>query len=518
MASASLEQGIAQALAYWRLVVNHKWHILIGTFTLTLLFSVVIAKLPSKYEATTTILVNPQEVPEKYVSPGVTSDPSSRLNIITQQVLSRTRLQQVIDKFNLYSELRKSDSSEEIIARMRDDITIQVKQSTGPEPTISTFTLSYIGTNPVLVAQVANELAASFIRWNIGTRVQQVNGTQDFLGSELQVAKQNLEKQEEALRQFKMKHLGETPDQEASNLQAMSSLRTALETNGEAMNRLDEQRILLTRSVEPTTTLGPAPSVDLTERGRLELQKRQVETSLQELHQSYSDRHPDVIRATRRLAEINAQLAKLPPDPSPGDPAKDKGEVSPVAVRLELIDKEMKRRASEQSQLESEMAAYQQKIAAAPLREQQLVELTRNYETSKKHYQDLLDSTFNIGMAADLEQKQKAERFTVLDLAQAPQKPVKPKRKLLLAMSGLGALALSLLGVVVKNALNSSVKTEMDLKSLLPAGVRIIGLIPQIEIAADARRTRRFAICSSMICLLLCAALGTVLWSIRHHP
>ncbi|MBV9180064.1 MAG: hypothetical protein JO356_02020 [Acidobacteria bacterium] len=516
MASASQEQGILEALAYWRLVVHYRWQVLISTFALTLLFTLAIAKWRSQYEGTTTILVNPQQVPEKYVSPAVSADPSSRLNIITQQVLSRTRLEEVIRKFDLYKERRKSQSPEEIIEKMRDDIGIQVKQGSGPE--LSTFTLSYTGTDPQLVAKVANELASSFIRWNVSSRVQQVNGTQDFLSSELEVAKQNLQKQEEALREFKMKHLGETPDQETSNLQALAGLRTALEANVDAMNRLDEQRILLKHSLDPATAVSGTPNVELTDRGRLELEKREVETSIQQLRENYSVRHPDVIRATRRLAEIDTRLASLPPDPSPDEGNKTKDEASPVAVRLDLIDKELQRRASEQIQLESEIATYRQKIAAAPLREEQLVELTRNYETSKKHYQDLLDSTFNIGMAADLEQKQKGERFMVLDFAQAPQKPVKPNRALLIPISAFVALGLSILGIVVKNMLDPSVKTETDLKSLLPTGVSIIGLIPRIEVAADSQRARRFAIFSSAICLLLCVAITTVVWSIRHNP
>jgi polysaccharide biosynthesis transport protein len=511
MADVSSENGIERALAYWRLVCNHKWRILVGTFTLTLLFTMIIAKLPNLYEAMTTILVNPQQVPEKYVTPAVSSDPYSRLNTITQQVLSRSRLQEIINKFDLYSDRRKSLSAEELIEKMRKDITIQVKQGSGPE--LSSFTLTYVGKKPALVAEVANELATSFIRWNISSRELQVTGTKDFLSSELEAAKQNLQRQESKLVQFKVSHPGETPDQMTSNFQALSGLRTALEANADSMNRLDEQRMLLKRLAE-VTSLDASPDRSLTERGRLQSEKRQLETTIQGLRQHYFDRYPDVVKATHRLEEISDQLESLPEEDTDHG-SNTGGKDSAASVRLELIDKEMKRLESEQDQIQSQIAAYEAKIAEAPLLEQQIVELTRDYDISKQHYQSLLDSTFNISMAADLEQKQKGERFTVLDLAQVPQKPAKPKRKLLIPLSGFVALGLSIFGALAKDTINPAVKTEMELKSLLPTGVWVLGQVPRIEIASDARRRRRWAILAFVVCVVLCLATISVIWDIR---
>src|ERR1700756_1225087 len=136
--NVSIDQTLVQVLEYYRLVQRHKWAILIGTLLITLACTVVIARLPNIYEATTTILVDPQQIPEKYVSPAVSLDPGNRLNLITQQVLSRTRLQAIIDNLNLYPDLRKTASPEEVIEEMRRNVTIQVKQGSGAE--LSTFT------------------------------------------------------------------------------------------------------------------------------------------------------------------------------------------------------------------------------------------------------------------------------------------------------------------------------------------------------------------------------------------
>lgn len=511
MPSQSLSEMISRGREYWRLVARHKWETLVSTLALTTLFTAIIAKLPNIYEAVTTILVDPQQVPEKYVSPAVVSDPYARLNTITQQVLSRTRLAEIIEKFDLYKELRGSKSAEELIEDMRRDITIQVKQGSGPE--LSTFTITYQGKQPVLVAQVANELATSFIQWNISSREQRVTGTKDFVFSELQVAKQNLEQQEDRLRQFKMEHLGETPDQLPNNFQALAGLRSALQANSDAMNRLDEQRMLQARLAEVVPPNAVA-NVELTERQRLEFEKRQLEANIQHLRERYADRYPDVVKAARRLEEVNARLASLPPETTE-QKSQFMATVSSGDVSADHADREFKRLQAEQAQIQSQIVAYQAKIDITPVREQQLLQLTRNYDTSKQHYQVLLDKSFNISMAVDLEQKQKAERFTVLDEAQVPEKPVRPRRKLFAFLSGWIALGLSVGFVTIKETLSPALKTEMEVKSMLPIGVPIVVLIPHVPAPGDSYRNRRRAIVASLICVVLCVVLTGVLWKVH---
>lgn len=515
MEPVSNEKAIAQALEYLRLVFKHKWQIAVGSMALTLALTVLIAKLPNVYEATTTILVDPQQVPEKYVMPVVSSDPYARLNTITQQVLSRTRLEFIINNLGLYADKRASLSPEELVEKMREDITIQVKQGSGPE--LSTFTITYEGRDAKKVAQVANELATSFIDWNVNTREQQVTGTKEFLSSELDEAKHSLEQQEDKLRQFKMSHLGEMPDQTANNLQAIAGLRTALQTNSDALNRLEQEKLLLTRLPDQVPSTGVSVPLVLTERASLELEKRQLSAKIEQLLEHYSERYPDVIRAQHRLQEITARLSALPPDPSPDDSGHTaaNGEEAANTVRLELNQKEMNRLNGEQKRIQDQIAGYQEKVDAAPLREEQLVELSRNYDISKQHYQALLDKSFNLDMAADLEQKQKGERFTVLDSAQVPTKPVKPRRKMLIPVSFMFSFGLAILVVLALETLNPAVKSETELKSLMPGNVKLIGLVPQIEIPSDRQRRHLWIALASFTCLLLSAAELMVLWKLH---
>jgi uncharacterized protein involved in exopolysaccharide biosynthesis len=246
----------------------------------------------------------------------------------------------------------------------------------------------------------------------------------------------------------------------------------------------------------------------------LEAEKRQVESDLRRLRETYSDKYPDVIKSERRLQQVVAELNSLPPD-SVNDNSGAASEASTTSVRLELIDKDLKRLKTEQNRIQEQMSAYQAKADAAPLREQQLVELNRNYEVSKQHYQALLDKSFNIEMAVSLEQKQKGERFTVLDSAQVPERPVKPKRKMLLCVALLVSLAFPCFVVVSKELLSSTIKSDVELKALIPNRVRIIGQIPHIEAAVDRQRSLWLGSVAIFASILLCAYSAWLVWQMR---
>src|ERR1700743_696389 len=186
--------GADQLKAFMNSVRHYRGWIFLGTVLLSLAGCAVVLLMPDRYKASTTILVDPQKVSEKYVSSTINSDPTQRLTTITQQVLSTTRLQQIIDDMQLYPELRGKVSREELIELMRKDINITVKQSAGNG--LSAFTIEYEGRQRQQVAQVANQLAGSFIEWNEKSREQQAQDTTEFLAAQLKEAKQNLEEKQ----------------------------------------------------------------------------------------------------------------------------------------------------------------------------------------------------------------------------------------------------------------------------------------------------------------------------------
>jgi polysaccharide chain length determinant protein (PEP-CTERM system associated) len=489
-----------QLLAFWSSVRHYRGWIFLGTVLFSLVGFTFVLLMPDRYKASTTILVDPQKVSEKYVSPTVNSDPGQRLTTITQQVLSSTRLQQIIDDMQLYPELRGKTSREELIDLMRKDITITVKQ--GSSSGLSAFTIEYEGRQRQQVAQVANQLASSFIEWNVKSREQQSQDTTEFLDAQLKEAKQNLEAQEARLSAFKMRHLGEMPEQQPANMQALTQLQGQFQANADALNRLEVERTLLSRGLESTTSSTVKTVPVVTERQKLEGERRQLKSQLQDLQNRYTSAHPEVVDTASRLQRVEERLKALPSDPPIVAEVQDN---TAVTVRLQLIDRETKRLNDDQQRITSQMASYRSKVDAVPVREQEMAELNRNYSVSKEHYQSLLDKTFSAGMAADLEKKQQAEHFTILDIAQVPEKPFKPKRAMLFAGAFIFALALSLMLAYLKDMLTGTLKLERELKAMLPANVPLLAAVPQLESAADRRRSIRFAVFAVVIALVGCA-------------
>lgn len=464
---------------------------------------VSVSLLPNIYRATTTVLVDPQKIPERYVASTITSDPNARLNTLTQQVLSSSRLQEIIERYNLYSNVRQTSSSEEVIEYMRSKTKIDIKPN--PEQGLSSFSISYENTDRAIVAVVTNQLAASFIAWNLKARQQQAFGTTQFLSTELDEAKRSLEEQESALQAYRLQHAGATPDALTGNLQALSRLQAESESNEDAISRLDQERILLTQTRSSDPHVSP-----LTERDRLIQDERRLEEELLALKRQFTDSYPDVISTKEQIHDVRARLAAIPESSSAADHLD-----STTKVRLTLIERELQRHKELKSNLHAQIRSFQAKVDSVPILESHLAELTRNYEGSRQNYQSLLDKTLSAGMSEQLEKKQQAERFMILDPAKTPEKPFKPKR---LPLFG-GVVALSIVlplgAVVAKEALSGVVKSETQLKELLPPQISVLGTIPPIQNQLDIRRAKWAIFQTSVLLVITCAALVIFLLKVR---
>jgi len=490
-----------------KVLKQHLHLVFLSSLLLAILGIVGVSLLPNIYRATTTILVDPQKIPERYVASTITTDPNARLNTLTQQVLSDSRLQEILDKDNLYPEMRRKKSREEVLDYMREKTKIELKQTPQSDQGLSSFSISYEDEDRLLVAKVANHLASSFIEWNLKVRKQQALGTTEFLSNELQQAKESLEEQESQLEAFKMKHVGATPNELNGNLQALSRFQAETQSNMDAISRLDQERILLTQ-VRPTEL---RDTTSLTERGRLLQEKRRLESELWNLKRQFTDTYPDVIAVTAQLKNLNALLAKMPEPPANSTDSFDTNS----QVRLGLIDKELQRRKQQQASLQQQIQSYQSRVDSVPVLETQLAQLTRNYETSKQNYQSLLDKTFSAGMSEELERTQQGKRFTVLDSAKTPGNPIKPNRILFVAGVLVLALLLPASMTVGVYLMKSSIKSEVELKEMLPFNIKVLGSIPPIVSQADLRRARLVTLQTVVVSIISCTALIIFLLKVR---
>ena len=228
---------------YLEIVLRRIWCIIIP-LVLAMGAAAVYAKFcPRTYRASTTILVTPQKVPVDYVRPTVTSRIEDRLHSISQEIMSRTRLEKIISEFNLYAKEAKTLASEEVIELMRRDIAVKIGGKEGY------FTLSYQGRDPNSVTKVTNRLASLFVEENLRLREQQAQGTTEFLGQELNTTRAKLEEQEKILTDFKQKHLYELPDRVVTNLGVLNQLRQDHQRVSDALNSSMERKLVIQKQI-----------------------------------------------------------------------------------------------------------------------------------------------------------------------------------------------------------------------------------------------------------------------------
>src|SRR3989454_11731103 len=262
--------GLDVLLEVWS---RRKWLailVFIGPFAVTVSLAI---SLPHLYRSTATLLLERPQVSETFVKSSVTSELETRLHTISQEILSRSKLQEMIIRFDLYPELRKQATLEDAVERMRRDIRMEFKgrdirmESTvgapqvGPVAAIA-FTLSFRGRDPDTVAKVTNTLASLFVQENLRLRERQAAGTAEFLRVQLEGTKRKLDQEERRLSEFKEQHLGELPEQTAVNQTTLIRLNAELRFNKESQTRILEwlERERRTKQLALARQIGAAQS------------------------------------------------------------------------------------------------------------------------------------------------------------------------------------------------------------------------------------------------------------------
>jgi len=447
-------------------------------------------KLPKIYRATTLILVQPQEVPEDYIKPTVKSLVSDRLNTLSQQILSRTRLETVIREFNLYSDTIGKLTVEEIIKRMREDIKIEIQWTPGRDVQ-NTFAISYEGRDPRKVMMVTNRMASLFIEENLRARGKQAAGTSDFIERELSTIEVSLREQEKDSRAFKERYMGELPEQLDANLRILERLQDQIKNNNDARKGAEERRIMLQREIsrlskQTTSVVGD----EVASTNPLLTQLTELKTRLGELQSMYTDKHPDVIDTKVQIARLEKDIAKqglLNDKPKPeGNPLVFNPVVSRLRAEISEVELEITRMKVEAESLRKQIAMYQRRVENTPKREQELAMLTRDYDLLKANYQSLLDKKIQAKMAENLERRQMGEQFKVLDPARMPEKPFKPDpRKIMIIGACLGLALGGGLGFV-KEVMDRSFHKAEEIERFL--GLPVIATIPKIESKKSEKR------------------------------
>ena len=462
--------------------------------------------LPARYKSTTLILVEQPSMPRDYVKPNVNDDVQGRLQNITQQILSRTRLLHIIEELNLYSNEHRHLSVDEMIERMRKDIVVELV--TDADKRVTAFKVNYTAPEALLAQQATSKLTNLFINENLEVRQQQSEGTTRFLEEQLESARQNLAGQEGKVREFKAQHVGELPAQLESNLQILGGLQSQLQTEERALDTAKQQQVYLETLLREYRTLhGATKSPEGSAMGLTaidqELDKLKAQSA--DLSARYKDQFPEVRKLKQQIAAMERMREQVLADQqSKGSTAtdsamagsgdnmaalKDQPQVLQLQGQLRANAVEIKNHQQMIADLKSKIGGYQGRLNEEPVREQQLADLTRGYDQSKATYDELLKKKNESAMATSMELLQQGERFRIIDPPSLPTKPSFPDRVKFGGIGLLAGLALGLLVVGSLEVMDDRVYNEPDLKGLLP--VAIISEIPVMTTPADDRAEQK---------------------------
>ena len=466
--------------------------------------------LPPRYKSSTLILVEQPTMPQHYVASNINDDLQARLQSMTEQILSRTRLLLIIQKLRLYGGAQKKLTDDQKIADMRKDIGVQLVRDPQRQD-ISSFTISYSASDPHLAQQVTAELTGLFISENLKVRQEQSAGTTDFLQEQLEGARETLSEQEAKVREFEGQHEGALPTQEASNLQILAGLQSQLQSEEDALNTAKQQRVYLQALLEQERTVQshvrPAGAEGTsatapTDLASIDAQLDKLKTQLADLSSRYTDQYPDVQNVRKQIVKLEvirdnliaatkakSNEAKQPSDNSGAADPTLTGPAMQTQSQLQANQLEIGNRESAIANLKARINDYQGRLNAEPATEQQLAELSRGYDQSKANYDDLLKKEAESAMATSMEQMQEGERFTMLDPPSLPSKPDFPNR---LKFCGIGLAVGLALGLIVAGGfefMDDRLHTEKEIKSLLP--IAVISEIPEIVSPLDERNSKK---------------------------
>ncbi len=487
---------------YLSLLLRRKWEIIFAMIPFLLaglLYCLFSAKI---YSTSTTIVVVPQRVPEAYVRSTITGDIDERIRGIWQEVTSRTSLERIIEQLNLYPEARGRLPMETVVGAMRKKIQID-------SPTTArtnAYILSYEGADPILITKVVNALANIFIEENLKLRETQARGTAEFLSEELEKVYRELKHREEELKQYKIEHMGELPEQRDSNLAMLQRLQEEIETLQENIRSAEDRKLLLQRQIaeERSILRATAPGV-AGSRGavsRAPTTPEGLRERLKFLRTRYTDTHPDVVTTRKLIARLEKEqgIQNLASDNEEaevgmesGAPVDAGGPVNAIIVGLKYqlrgLEFDIKAMKEANDKVRKQIGVYQTRIENTPKREQELVDLTRDYDNLRLSYESLMTRKIEAEQAAALERRQKGEQFRVIDPARIPETFFKPDVKKILAMTLLLTVGAGLGLALGREYLSKVFYDPEDVKKAL--NISVLACVPLLLTDAEKQRRRQ---------------------------
>jgi polysaccharide chain length determinant protein (PEP-CTERM system associated) len=497
-------------------ILRKRWlYIVIPTFAGLFLALLVSRFWPNTYVSETLIQIIPQRVPDSYVRSTVTTDLDERLKSITQQIRSRSRLEGIITDLKLYPAQRERGAMSDAVERMNEAVEIQVAapgRSRGRITEPDSFTLRFSYGDPQTAKRVTEELSNWFIAENKRIRGMQAESTNEFLEAQLADARVRLVAQEKKLEAFRQRHAGRLPSEVQTNLQGIQATQMQLQALMSSLEA-DRGRKAITERLYndavadlkvftsaplpvPPPSGGDQTMVTGTARQQLETARQQ----LTQLEMRLTAEHPDIIRAKRRVADLEKKAeaeerqassgpSTAPPRPVTAEETTRRERISGLRAELDGLNRTIASKEGEMRRLQAMVGDYQSRVAAVPGLESEWISLSRDYDTLQENYRGLLQKSEESKVAANLEKQQIGEQFRILDPPSAPSRPSSPQR-ILINIAGLILgllLGVALVGLI--EFLDSTYHSDADVVNAL--SLPVIAVVPQLATDASIRQAAR---------------------------
>ena len=477
---------------YYGILKRRRWSLILPVliiFTISIIAALI---LPPTYRSTATILIEEQEIPREFVVATVTSFAEQRIQTINQTIMSTTRLLGIINRFNLYTDLRNKLTTEEIAAKMRKRIKFEaisadvIDRRTG-RPTAATiaFSLSFEGDDPQQVFQVTNVLSSLYLEENLKTREQQTQGTSKFLAEEATALQQQLSGIDRKIADFKERNIHELPELLQVNLQGLDR------TDREMDQLKDQLRTLKEKEGYLQVQLISIPT-DAANQDRTLL--KELKAKLVQLQSRASDKHPDVIKTRVEIAELEKRLNVAPAKQgivTDGNQADNPAYIT-LASQLASTQSDIESVKRQVEELNKRREGYLKRLESSPRVEESYKALTVERNNTQLKYDDMMKKSMEAKVAQGLEKGQMGERFTLIDPARLPEKPVKPNIPAILLI-GLFLGAGAGIGLTSLKEFNDrSTRSSIDLEKAtsLPVLTDIPEIITWKELDKKKKRRR----------------------------
>ena len=496
---------------------------------------------PPTYASSATILIEEQEIPSELVQSTVTSYASQRIQVISQRVMTRSNLLGIMDKYGLYQKERQRETTEEVLADMRDDINLDMINAdvmdprTG-RPTAATiaFTVGFEGKDPQLVQKVANELTTLYLNENLRTRTEKAEETTSFLTEESKRLGAEISRLETALAEFKEKNANELPELKDLNTQVLDRTERDISDIDTQIRTLEERKIYLEGQLATLDPYGSSGQVlspaarlqqlrteyiayasryspnhpDVVSRKR-EIEALEKETGIVEntsekrarldalqkelvvAEKTYTDEHPDVKNLKRQIASLEEEIRNPPPaaatKPAPANP--DNPAYISLKAQAEAADSEIRSLKIKRAQLSDKLTEYEQRLQQTPQVEREYRGLVRDFENSTRRYQEIKSKQMTAEVAQAMEKERKGEKFTLIDPPILPEKPISPNRPAIIFLSLVLALGAGVGSAAAAESMDSAVRGAKGVISILNTAP--LAVIPYLASDADIGRERK---------------------------